>query len=510
MHKLLASYMHPPRGKRVGEVDDNRTIRITVVLRPRTPVRAEAYAGGKELSPAEYEKRHGTPQAVLDQVAALARAHGLHVVETSRAKHVVRLQGTYGQARAAFQPEELGLYEIGGRAIAARSGHLFVPDALANHIVAVMGFDERPVARPHFRVYPRAAATADAWDPAQVARHYRFPRGVDGSGQAIALVELGGGYDPDDIASYFADKGIHRTGRLISVGVDGAENAPDQDPNGPDGEVQLDIDIAGSVAPGADIVVYFGVNQMGGLLDVVRAAIDDRTNRPSVLSLSWGAAESEFARQDLDAIDQAMQSAAALGITICVASGDSGAQDNVPDGGLHVNFPASSPYVLGCGGTRLPHNGPEVAWNDGAEGGASGGGFSAVFAKPAWQTGVDNSMRGVPDVAGDADPATGYDVQVDGVAAVIGGTSAVAPLFAGLVTLLQQSLGHRLGFINPVLYLHPDAFTDITVGNNNGYKAGPGWDPVTGLGSPIGTALPAALRSAAPDAGGSPSEREGE
>ncbi|HTW26944.1 MAG TPA: protease pro-enzyme activation domain-containing protein [Acetobacteraceae bacterium] len=491
MHKLLDSFRRPPRAPRIGDVADDRPIRLTIVLRPGTPLPSPP-AAGRALSHAEYRDRHATPSAVLDQVTTLAQRHGLRVVETSGAQHMVRLEGTYGQARAAFQPEGLGLYRLHGREVVARDGHLFVPEALARHVVAVMGFDQRPVVKPHFRLRPAATL---AWDPAAVAARYQFPTGVDGIGQAIALIEFGGGFDPDDVGRYFAARGVRRSGRLVAVAA-GASNAPDRDPNGADGEVQLDIDVAGSVAPGADLVVYFGENAAAGFIDAIQAAIGDETNHPAVISLSWGAPEAAFSAQDLQAIDQALQSAAALGITVCAASGDSGATEGSPDGSLQVDFPASSPHALGCGGTRLPQSGAETAWNDGPGQGASGGGYSAVFPIPAWQAGVSGPGRGVPDVAGDADPATGYRVQVDGQATVAGGTSAVAPLWAGLVARLNQSLGRRVGFINPTLYAHPEAFADVTAGDNGGFQAGPGWDPVTGLGSPIGTALLAALRTA--------------
>ena len=497
MHKFRNSFRPAPRGAaRIADVDNARPIRLTVVLRPGTPLQPHAHSGARGLSHHDYRARYGTPQEVIDRVVALAGRHGLHVVEASAGKHAVRLEGTYGQARAAFQPEELGLYRVGDRDVVARSGHLYLPDDLAADVVAVVGFDQRPVAKPHFRIRPLQAAPTASWDPAQVARHYDFPTGVDGSGQAIALVELGGGYQDNDTAAYFAAKGVNRTGKLLSVGVDGGGNAPDGDPNGADGEVQLDIDIAGSVAPGANIVVYFGPNQGNGLLDAIAAAVHDEANAPSVISISWGGPENGFASQDIEAMDQALQSAATLGISVCAASGDTGATEGETDGQLHVDFPASSPYALGCGGTRLPKTGAEVAWNDGAEGGASGGGYSTVFPLPAWQTGVQGQQRGVPDVAGDADPQTGFNVRVDGTDAIVGGTSSVAPLWAGLLAVVNQSLGKRVGFVNPVLYRNAaTAFNDITEGNNNGYRAGPGWDPVTGLGSPKGQAVLQALRT---------------
>jgi kumamolisin len=203
-------------------------------------------------------------------------------------------------------------------------------------------------------------------------------------------------------------------------------------------------------------------------------------------------------------MDSTCQSAAALGITITVAAGDNGSSDGTKSNS--VDFPASSPHVLGCGGTALKASGgqrtSEVVWNDQASGGgATGGGVSAVFALPTWQAtaGVPAASpggRGVPDVAGDASPDTGYQILVDGQAEIVGGTSAVAPLWAGLIALLNQQLGRKLGFLNPQLYpLGKTAFFDITSGNNGAFAAKPGWDACTGLGSPNGQVLLAALRA---------------
>jgi kumamolisin len=336
-----------------------------------------------------------------------------------------------------------------------------------------------------------------AYDPRTVAQRYDFPTGVTGANETIALIELGGGYDAAQISSYFAAQNIHRTGTLEAIAVDDASTAPTDDPSGPDGEVQLDIEVAGAVAPAANIAVYFGGNTSRAFLDTVSAAVHDTQRSPGIISISWGGPETGWAAQDLDAMDQLFQTAATLGMTVCAASGDSGASDGSPDGSLTVDFPASSPHVLGCGGTRLPPQGAETAWNDGPQGGASGGGYSGHFSRPEWQTGNTQTGRGVPDVAGDADPATGYTVAIDGESTTVGGTSAVAPLWGALIALINQSIGSKVGFINATLYAAPTALTDITSGNNNGYSCGPGWDPVTGLGTPKGEALLAALKGQA-------------
>jgi kumamolisin len=293
---------------------------------------------------------------------------------------------------------------------------------------------------------------------------------------------------------------------VTAVSVDGGANLP-TNPNGADSEVMLDIEVAGSIAPAAKIAVYFTPNTDQGFLDALTTAIHDTTNNPSVISISWGGPESSWTQQAMTAFDNACQSAAALGVTITVACGDNGSTDGVSDGANHVDFPASSPNVLACGGTQISTSGTsltgEVVWDDlSAGGGATGGGVSAVFPLPTWQqnanvSGATNggTGRGVPDVAGDAAPSTGYQIQVDGQSEVVGGTSAVAPLWAGLIALMNQQLGKPLGFLNPQIYplLGSAAFNDITQGNNGAFSAGPGWDACTGLGSPEGSSLLAGL-----------------
>jgi kumamolisin len=209
-------------------------------------------------------------------------------------------------------------------------------------------------------------------------------------------------------------------------------------------------------------------------------------------------------------MDQAFADAALLGVTVTCASGDNGSDDRVGDGRAHADFPASSPHVLACGGTRLNGTAGEIAdeisWNDGPAGGSTGGGISDVFDLPAWQSaaGVPPSAnpnrrvgRGLPDVAGNASPATGYAVRVDGRDLVFGGTSAVAPLYAALVARLNQRLGRSVGFLNPALYgPATGAIRDITAGDNGAYRAGPGWDACTGLGRIDGAQLLAALSRA--------------
>jgi kumamolisin len=224
------------------------------------------------------------------------------------------------------------------------------------------------------------------------------------------------------------------------------------------------------------------------------------------MSISWGQSEDQWTAQARTALDDALLDAAALGVTVTAAAGDNGSSDGGGGTTKHADFPASSPHALACGGTSLHSKGTtissETVWNDGAGGGATGGGVSDVFALPSWQKGVGvpagakSGGRGVPDVAGNADPETGYQVLVDGKQAVYGGTSAVAPLWAALVARLAQSLGSPLGLLQPTLYPLHAALHDITSGNNGAYSAKKGWDACTGLGTPNGTALLAALTTA--------------
>jgi len=331
---------------------------------------------------------------------------------------------------------------------------------------------------------------------------YDFPTGADGKGQCIALIELGGGFRKSDLKAYFSDLGISAP-KVTAISVDRARNHPGvQD----DDEVMLDIEVAGAVAQGAKIAVYFAPNTDRGFLDAITKAIHDSRRKPSVISISWGAPEtgpgdSSWTPQAMRAFDQAFQDAAAVGVTVFCASGDKGSSDGVADGLAHCDFPASSPFVAACGGTRLVGSngkiGQEAVWNDSQ--GATGGGISEIFDLPSYQANANVPKstnpggvkgRGVPDVAGNASPATGYQVRVDGADSVMGGTSAVAPLWAGLIARINQKLGNRVGFINPLLYGLPGkAFRDITHGDNGAYGARHGWDPCTGLGSPIGSKL---------------------
>ena len=493
-------------------------ITVSVVVRRKTPLKAAHITGKQRLTRAQFRASHAADPAAVKLVRSFAKEFALSVQPGTPApgRRTIKLTGTVANMQKAFGVS-LMHKTLDGVTYRVREGSIDLPTELEGYVVAVLGLDNRPQAEPHFRVLGEEGAVAAraaqgegfasphaggnvSYSPVQVAQLYGFPQGITAANQTIGIIELGGGFRQTDIAAYFKALG-QKTPNVIAVSIDKGKNNPTNS-NSADGEVMLDIEVAAAVAQGARIVVYFAPNTDQGFIDAVAHAVHDSTYNPSVISISWGSAEINWTAQAMSALDAACQSAAALGITITVASGDNGSSDSVTDGKDHVDFPASSPHVLGCGGTNLQGSGSaitaETVWNAQPQGGATGGGVSNVFPLPSWQSssGVPKPTnpkggRGVPDVSGDADPASGYMVRVDGKNFVIGGTSAVAPLWAGLIAIANQQNGKSAGFIQPAIYAAKSkaAFRDITQGNNGSFKAGTGWDACTGLGSPIAPQL---------------------
>jgi kumamolisin len=524
---LIGSERVPLPGARVvGPVNPDEKLEVTVVLKSKSSRESTQQAirsmasqppgQRKNLSHEEFTATRGAQAADIEKVEEFAHEYGLTVVRSDAARRSVVLSGTAAAFTRAFQVD-LHCYEHANGTYRGRTGAVNIPVELNGIVSAVMGLDNRPQATPHFRTRKNASTAhvrktqpAGTFTPPEVASLYNFPTTASGKGQCIAVIELGGGYRSQDLKHYFKTVLQMTPPKVSAISVDGGTNKPTGDSNGPDGEVMLDIEVAGAVAPHAKIVVYFAPNTDQGFYDAISTALHDTNNNPSVISISWGGPESTWSDQSLTEYNALLEDAATLGVTVCVASGDNGSTDGVTDGLQHADFPASSPYALACGGTKLTGSGgnisTEVVWNETANNeGATGGGISAIFAKPDYQAsaGVPASVnpggfvgRGLPDVAGNADPVSGYDVYVDGQAAVIGGTSAVAPLWAGLVACINEQLGARAGFLNPTLYSQiagSAGLHDITSGNNGAYAAGMGWDACTGLGSPDGTALAGAL-----------------
>jgi kumamolisin len=496
----------PQRSRMTGKTSAQGLLKVSVIVRRKNPLVFENL--GRRVSREEFANTYAADSSSFDAVRAFASQHGLKVDEaaSSLERRTIVLEGTVAALEAAFGVS-LQNYESDGQQYHSYTGTISIPQEHSGVIEAVLGLDTRPIAKPHLRrrssqIQPNAANVT--YTPPQVAQVYGFPEDVDGSGETVGILEFGGGFTSSDLTTYFQQLQLN-VPSVTAVSVDGAQNSPG-DPNGADGEVMLDIEVVGSVAQGAKIAVYFAPNSEQGFVDCVTTAVHDTTNAPSVLSLSWGGPEDTWSQQSLTALNDAFQSAAALGVSITVASGDDGSTDG--ESGNHVDFPASSPYALGCGGTALiavnDQRQSETVWNDLADGGgATGGGVSNSFPLPSWQANanvpaptVTSGGRGVPDVAGNASPETGYQILVDGESEVVGGTSAVAPLWAGLLALINQKRGSAVGFVNPTLYQSGTAdFFDITSGNNGAFQATKGWDACTGLGSPVGNLLESLLDS---------------
>jgi kumamolisin len=487
-------------------------VTVTVVLRRRNELPEEIVHGQERVSREEFASRYGADPADIEGMQEFAQSRDLRVVDIDAASRRVRIEGSVAALQRAFG---VRLQAVEGGTLRIREGPIMIPASLQGVIVGVFGLDNRPQARPHLITRAGRAAGQTGITPADytatnLATLYRFPSNVNGSGQTIGILEFGGGYRQSDLNSYFSSLSLAAPA-VTSVSVDKATNNPGQDTNA-DQEVALDIEVAGGCAPGAKIAVYFAPNSDQGFLDAASAAVHDQTNNPTTISISWGKAEGDWTTQAMQTMDGTFSDAAALGICVFAAAGDQGSSDGMSDGLVHVDFPASSPHVSGCGGTHLNSWGnnitSEIVWN--SSGAATGGGVSAQFAVPTWQqnAGVPASVnpghatgRGVPDVAGAADTSPGFRIYVNGGFTTVGGTSGVAPMWAALTARLNQALGHNLGGLNPLIYGRQaglGGFHDITSGNNGAYSAGPWWDACTGYGSPEGDDLLAALRGPYP------------
>lgn len=479
------------------------SITVSLVLNPKDQLKLKKGTPSERMSRAAFAKNYGADPASVKLVKSFAKEFGL-TATNGPGPCIVQVKGTAANIQKAFGVT-LSQVSTNEGTFRVREGVVYVPQSLDGLVLAVLGLDNRPQAKPHFRQAGKKA-TNTSFTPVQIAQLYGFPAGASAKGQTIGLIELGGGYKTADLTAYFKTLG-QTAPSVVAISVDGGKNSPST-ASGADGEVMLDIEVSAAVAPGANLAVYFAPNTDQGFIDAITTAVHDTTNKPSVISISWGGPEASWTSQSIQSLNAACQAATALGVTITVAAGDDGSTDGGT--GNNVDFPASSPNVLACGGTKIAGSGStissEVVWNELASNeGATGGGVSTVFPLPAWQAnaGVPAASaagggRGVPDVAGDADPASGYVVRVDGSTTVIGGTSAVAPLWAGLIALANAQSKTPVGFVNPVLYAASakKAFRDITSGNNGAFSAGPGWDACTGLGTPIGTGIIAALVAA--------------
>jgi kumamolisin len=543
-----------PQAKLLGRSNPGQRITLSIYLRqnPHPPeatvrsldaLRSDLPGKRQYLTTEQFNSIYGADPADLEKIAAWAKANRLDVLQSNVPARRVQVQGTIHDIERAFSLELNEYQHPQDGQYRGREGEVHVPSELFGIVDGVFGLDTRRVGRPRRRTTLRRVALNSAsphsklsnpfpgsFFPPQVAQLYSYPANLDGSKQNIAIFAFNGagspdprgGYSPAALTSYFEQVLGGKTPSITDVVVQGPGNDPGPDTQASDqqgdstGEVMLDMCVVGSVAPGAHIFMYFTEFTSQGWLDALHQAITG-DNAISVVSISYGNPEDDpegaWTRMGVRVVNQAFEAAMAKGITICVASGDDGSSDGVSSG-AHVDFPASSPFVLGVGGTKLvatsgapPTIAAETVWNELMhDEGAGGGGISAIFTKPSYQDGskIPPSAnpphrigRGVPDVSAVADPETGVVVMhIDGQQLEqIGGTSASTPLWAALIARLNQGLGANCGFLNPVLYTKcaNGVLRDITAGNNGAYSAEPGWDACTGLGSPDGQRLLHAL-----------------
>jgi kumamolisin len=567
--RLSGSERRPsPTASLIGRANPSENVKVSIALRRRRdgqPVpdfeyfRSTPAYRRPRLSEADFAARYGADPADIERVVSFAHAHGLAVPNTHAGQRTVVVTGTVAQMEEAFAVQ-LGNYEhmvarARGReperqSYRGRDGFIYVPQELEDIIVGVFGLDNRNITKRAGNADPPNTTTVTV---PQMAGLYDFPTN-SAAGQNIAVFSEGG-YDPSDLQDYYnalpaSYRAQYSMANVTPVAVDATNGSPDV-------ETSQDISIAFSAAPGADIYVYFTTFDQVGWYDLIHRVVHPQPGDAtcSVLTTSFYVSNGDdpalllaegITMSWVDAVHSALEDAAIQGVTFCVCSGDYGVDmsaygGNTSDGKQHVTYPASDPYALACGGTTVGNiNGTsfdEYVWNDTADingftfDGASGGGVSNLFALPSYQqnagvpVGLNGGQtgRGVPDVAFNASWNSGYYPVYCSEAAAFGypnpyngnGTSASAPMCAGLIAVINAALGYNVGFLNPLLYelgttvcrdVNPYATNPPSGPVNNspangdnvpGYPAGPGWDACTGWGSIEGTALLTALQQGA-------------
>jgi kumamolisin len=514
-----------------GPANTHAVIEVSVKVRRKKAMPPLTGRPEEILSRQKLADEYGANPQDIDTVAHAFTALGLSVVDTNVATRTVRLRGSVGDMEQAFQVKLFNYSHASGN-YRGRVGAVNVPTELRDIVQGVFGLDNRQVARrrrqpprnPQHQHGHQASVPAAWYLPSDLAAHYDFPPG-DGSGQTVGLLEFGGGYFPSDLKAFCSLAKIPEPPKVIPISTDGTHT---DSRDGAEGEVMLDIEVVAGVCPKANIAVYFAQWSEHGWITALDAAVQDQTNDPSVLSVSWGNAEDTdiWTQQAMTQINETLQDAARIGVTVCIAAGDDGSSDAVADGHAHADFPSSSPFVLAVGGTTIPRKGtkkPDVAWKEGDglrsdNGGSTGGGVSAVFPRPVWQQAIKIAPvnpgaiegRCIPDLAANADwTASPYLLYVDGQPQPNGGTSAASPLVASLLARINAArpAGKRVGYVTPVLYqslpksqltVGAAACTDVVSGDNitdkiGGFRAGPGFDAVSGWGTPNGVKLEQAL-----------------
>lgn len=472
---------------------------------------------GMYLTTEEFAERFAPTEEDYANVIAHAKSLGLTVKKMHSNRTLLNVSGTTESIEKAFNLHLHQYQHRNGRSFYAPDNNPEVPASIASIVHGIVGLDNYAVRHTYNRrkeiaedshagSHAHPSGPNGGYAPTDILTAYNLA-GVSakGSNQIIALFELGG-YKASDIKEYAKYFGLPAP-KLKNILVDGGSAS------GIDPEVTLDIELAIALAPASQIYVYEGPNSDQGVLDTYNRIATD--NLAKQVSTSWGMGENMSSAQYLQAENAIFLQMAAHGQTIYAAAGDSGAYDDYPKTTLVVDDPASQPYVVGVGGTRLTVNsgsgayGSESVWNDGKGNGAGGGGVSTVWPIPSWQKNVttvsSKTQRNVPDVALNADQDTGYSIYYNGQWTIYGGTSCAAPLWAAFTACVNQArlAGQHpvLGFANPSIYAigvgssYMADFHDIKTGNNLHYSAGPGYDNASGWGSFNGANLFESLTS---------------
>lgn len=528
--RLQGSERRPsPSAKALGIANPNESFAITIVLRRRldgAPLPDHDFflntppSQRQRMSSSEFAVLYGASNEDIDKVTKFVTAHHLTIIDTHAARRTVIVSGTVQQMESFFATrlerfEHQIVHGVTGQptieTYRGLDGFIHIPEDLEGIIVGVFGLDNRTVTK-------RNRSDHDEDDPPdttpltvpQVTSLYDFPD-LSASGQTIAIFSRGG-YKMDDIKMYFKRLGLD-VPIVQDVNIDGATNTPNTHR-----ETTMDICVSASAAPGASVAVYFTPGGEKGWVDLIGRVVHPNFDDPvcSVLSSSYyryNGDDGDNANADfMSVVSGAFHDAAMQGVTVCVASGDKGSYSKIDDDNAHVQYPASDPWVLTVGGTTIGNvdgsSYDEYVWNH--RKGATGGGVSAFFPVPFYQRSAtvpvsvnDNKSkgRGVPDAAANSSPKSGYAIPLDGVYEVGAGTSAAAPLWAGLIARINVAMGENVGYVNPALYaLGSSVFNDIDGSKGPtsnklkdydapGYPAKSGWDACTGWGSPKGSAL---------------------
>ncbi|MEM8907515.1 MAG: S53 family peptidase [Bacteroidota bacterium] len=451
----------------------------------------------KYLSHQELEELVGAPSDHVDQIEQYFKTFNIQIVNKNLLSRTLQLKGTVQDINRAFQIL-LHVYQgINQSTFIAYQGALFLPQELHPLVQQVSGITPLPKTEYRVPTYPemntnleQKSANVQGYTAQQLAKAYHFPVGPKGKGQCVGIIELGGKFKKSDLTAYFKMMKLPQP-KIVEVGT-----PINDDHTLSNSEVTLDIEILGTIVPGAKLVIYYGHT----IFEAMQLVINDQKNKPSVVSISWAASEYAYTPVQIEQLNSVFYEASLLGITVIAACGDHGAFNGRPY--LNVSIPSTHPLVVGCGGTNLTLTEEdqiksEVVWNQNNGQVGSGGGFSSWFPLPNYQRLAvsqypyfQGQSRGVPDLAASADETHGYLVLFNGQLIPIGGTSTATPLVAGLFVLLNESLGHRLGFVNNWLYQFAGiGFFAITQGNNGFFPAAPYWNPATGLGAPNGEKL---------------------